>query len=230
MQGVLCSRLSRASANQQMGLETGVRPELPFDVRASGIIAVLRIRRLEFLPVLAGYLWDAGIGSIELSVTMEDSVLAVTALSETPSTVGVGDVVDVTQAEAVIEAGARFVSSPATAGAVIRHCTKRGVAAIPVAGARSEVETAWRAGASAVKLACGVARVRLMACAYPRIPLVATGGIDDRTAAEHIRAGACAVAAEDWLLADADDGGSLDQFQRRATRLVAAVAAASLGQ
>jgi 2-dehydro-3-deoxyphosphogluconate aldolase/(4S)-4-hydroxy-2-oxoglutarate aldolase len=212
-----------------MGLESGVRPELPFEVSASGIIAVLRVRRPEFLPVLAGYLWDAGIGGIELSVTMEDSVLAVTALSETPSTVGAGDVVDVTQAKAVIEAGARFVSSPVTAGAVVGYCTKRGVAVISAAGTRNEVEAAWRAGASAVKLDCGVTRMRLVACASPRIRLVATGGIDDRTAAKYIRAGACAVAAEDWLLADAADGGSLDQFQRRATRLVAAVAAASLG-
>jgi len=54
---------------------------------------------------------------------------------------------------------------------------------------------------------------------------IAVGSVDEDSAARFIRSGACAVMAEGWLLADAPDGGSLDEFGQRARRLVTAVAA-----
>ena len=64
------------------------RAELPFELTASGVIATVYARRPEFLPVLAAYLWDAGVGTVELSVTMDDCRPAISALRGTPSTVG----------------------------------------------------------------------------------------------------------------------------------------------
>ncbi len=104
----------------------GARPELPFELGASGIIAVLRTRQPEFLPVLVGYLWDAGVGAVELPVGIPDCLLAIAALNGTPSTVGVGEVVDVVQADAVIAAGARFVSCPIGTHGVVRRCAEPG--------------------------------------------------------------------------------------------------------
>jgi 2-keto-3-deoxy-6-phosphogluconate aldolase len=202
--------------------------ELPFELSASRVIAALRVTRPELLPVLAGYLWEAGIGTVELPISTEDAALAVSVLSATPMTVGVGDIVEIAQAEAVIEAGARFVSSPVACHAVVRYCSARGVAAIPVASTQREVGRAWQAGASAVKLDSSL--IRRAAHSLPEVPLVATGAIDDRTACDHIRAGACAVVADAWLLADAAARGSLDDFSARARRLVAAVAATSLSR
>ena len=202
--------------------------ELPFELSAGCVIAALRVSRPEFLPVLAGYLWEAGIGTVEIPIGTEDAALAVSVLSATPMTVGVGDIVEIAQAEAVIEAGACFVSSPVACHAVVRHCIALGVTAIPAASTQREVRVAWQAGASAVKLDSSL--IRRAARALPEVPLVATGAIDDRTACDHIRAGACAVVADARLLADGAAVGGLDEFQRRARRLIAAVAATRLSR
>ena len=218
----ILARLTEA-ALASMPDDGGNRSDLPPELAASGVIAVLRARRPEFLPVLAGYLWDAGVGTIEIPAATEDFELAISALAETPSTVGAGDVVDVAQAQIAVRAGARFVSSPFAAQDVLRFCVDSGVAAIPLASTPGEAEAVWAEGASAIKvLSPGLEQ---MARALPGVPLIAVGSVDEDSAAGFIRAGACAVMAEGWLLADAADGGSLDEFGRRARRLVTAVAA-----
>src|SRR4051812_48038814 len=65
-----------------------MRPELPFELKASGVIAVLQTAGPDFLLVLAAYAWDAGVGTIEVPVTSTASGPAITALSATPATVG----------------------------------------------------------------------------------------------------------------------------------------------
>ena len=155
-------------------------------------------------------------------------------LSETPATVGAGDVAEIAQAKAVIAAGAQFVSCPLAASAVIRCCAERGVAGIPLAGTPGEVGAAWREGAAAVKVDHSALAQRSWArrivSALSTVPLIATGAIDDRIAGECIRAGAWAVTVGDWLVGDAAKGGDLDALNERARRLVTAVATASLAK
>jgi 2-dehydro-3-deoxyphosphogluconate aldolase / (4S)-4-hydroxy-2-oxoglutarate aldolase len=218
-------RIAHDQGLASMPDDSGKRSDLPPELAASGVMAVLRVHRPEFLPVLAGYLWDAGVGTIEIPAATEDFELAISVLGETAATVGAGDVVDVGQTQIAVRAGARFVSSPFAARDVLRLCVDSGVAAIPFASTPGEVEAVWADEAAAVKvLSPGLERV---AHAFPGVPLIAVGSVDEHSAAGYIRAGACAVAADGWLLADAADGGSLEEFGRRARQLVTAVAASS---
>jgi 2-dehydro-3-deoxyphosphogluconate aldolase/(4S)-4-hydroxy-2-oxoglutarate aldolase len=211
-----------------------VRAGLPFELGASGVIAVVRTRPIEFLPVLAGYLWDAGLGTIEIPISTPDACLAIRVLSETPATVGAGDVAEIAQVKAVIAAGAQFVSCPLAASGVIRCFAERGVAGIPLAGTPGDVGAAWHEGAAAVKVDHSVlvqrSWARRIMSALPDLPLIATGAIDDRIAGDCIRAGARAVTVGDWLVDDAAKGGDLGALNERAGRLVAAVATASLAK
>jgi 2-dehydro-3-deoxyphosphogluconate aldolase/(4S)-4-hydroxy-2-oxoglutarate aldolase len=204
-------------------------PALPFELRASGVIAILQAGRPEFWPVLAGYLWDAGIGTVEVPVGAIDVELAVSALSETPTVVGVREVVTVRQAEAVIAAGACLVSTPGGSRAVVRRCVELGVPAIPVLRSRRELRAGLPNGAAAIRIAAAPSSVREAARRFPGVAVIASGDIDARSAVECIDAGAHAVATEGWLLGDAVEGGSLDALAGRARQLVAAVAARLVG-
>src|SRR5206468_2875548 len=66
--------------------------------------------------------------------------------------VGAGTVLDEAAAHAVIDAGARFVVSPALIPAVMRACRERDVPCMPGAFTPTELLEAWRAGAPLVKL------------------------------------------------------------------------------
>ncbi len=115
---------------------------------------------------------------------------------------------------------------PHTDPELITWATSRGVPTFPGAATPTEVLTAWRAGAAAVKIfpasAVGPAFIREIAGPFPEIPLVPTGGVSAETAGTYIAAGAVAVGLGSWLVGDAAPDG----VGERARQVVAAVTAA----
>ncbi|MER3418486.1 MAG: 2-dehydro-3-deoxyphosphogluconate aldolase, partial [Chloroflexota bacterium] len=75
-----------------------------------------------------------------------------------------------------------------------RWAAERGVPILPGGFTPTEILTAWRAGAAAVKLfpasVAGPAFVREIRGPLPEIPIVPTGGVTIENAAEFLRAGA----------------------------------------
>ena len=130
---------------------------------------------------------------------------------------------DVEGAAAAVEAGATFLVMPVTDVGVIAWGAERGVPVFPGALSPTEVLTAWRAGASAIKLfpasVGGAALLRELRGPFPDIPLMPTGGVTADNARSLIEAGAVAVGVGSWL-AGAPDEATL---RERATALMAAV-------
>jgi 2-dehydro-3-deoxyphosphogluconate aldolase/(4S)-4-hydroxy-2-oxoglutarate aldolase len=96
------------------------------------------------------------------------------------------------------------VVSPAFVPGVVERARELGVPVIPGALTPTEIELAWQAGASLVKLYPG----RLGGPSYVRdvlqplsdVPLIVTGGVSAANASEFLSAGATAVAAGTSLL------------------------------
>ena len=107
--------------------------------------------------------------------------------------VGAGTVLDVAQAQAAVDAGARFFVMPHTDPELIRWAAERGIPAFPGGFTPSEILAAWRAGAAAVKLfpasVAGPVFVREMRGPLPEIPLIPVGGVNLETAPAFIAAG-----------------------------------------
>src|SRR2546427_10304842 len=140
-------------------------------------------------------------------------------------------VLDESAARSVIDAGARFVVSPALDPAVIRACRDRAVPCMPGAFTPTELLEAWRAGAPVVKLfpasAVGSAYIRDVLAPLPFLRLVPSGGGSLENAGDWIRAGAAAVSvgsalASAALLAE----GSAAELTARARSFVERVAEA----
>ena len=94
----------------------------------------------------------------------------------------------------------------------------------------TEIHTAWRAGASAVKLfpggALGPGYLKAVRAPLPDIPIVPTGAVDIDAIGAWLDAGAVAVGLGGPLIGDAlAPDGDLDALAQRARAVCAAVGA-----
>jgi len=124
---------------------------------------------------------------------------------------GAGTVLDPQTARAALLAGAEFVVSPALDVEVIQLCRRYDKLVLPGALTPTEVVTAWQAGADVVKIfpsdLTGPGYLKALHGPLPHVRLMPTGGVDLTTAADFLRAGACALGV----------GGSLVEKQALAT-------------
>jgi len=113
---------------------------------------------------------------------------------------------------------------------VIGRATELGVASYPGAWTATEVLTAWRAGATAVKLfpaaTGGPRHLTDLRGPFPQIPMLPTGGVGIDDIAAYLRAGAVGVGLGSPLLGDALTSGEVAGVTDRARRALRAVAAA----
>lgn len=201
-------------------------------IAASRVIAVLRARDAGRFGAIAEALAAGGVRCIEFTLSSAGAVAALRRFADRlPAGVclGAGTVLDAGMADAAVEAGARYLLSPAVSVDVVERGRALGVPVIPGAFTPSEVLAAWRAGASAVKLfpasLGGPELVAAIRAPLPEIPLVPTGGVSVEAAPAYLRAGALAVGLGSPLIGDAGEGGDLDALRDRAAALTARVRA-----
>lgn len=199
----------------------------------SGVVAVLRAPTTDaYLPVVRT-LVESGVVCIELTLTTPGTIQALPellrALPENAE-LGVGTVLDVADATAALDAGARFLVSPNSSPDVIAVAVRRGIPFYPGAMTPTEVEQNWASGAAAVKLfpasTVGPEYISHLHGPYPEIPIVPSGGIATTDIPAWIQHGAIAVSLGGPLVGDAFRGGSLSDLGRRASAALDAVSSA----
>jgi 2-dehydro-3-deoxyphosphogluconate aldolase/(4S)-4-hydroxy-2-oxoglutarate aldolase len=145
--------------------------------------------------------------------------------------IGMGTVLKAETARRVIEAGAQYVGSPCFDPETVRWCNQNNVVVCPGALTPTEILDAWHAGADLVKIfPCGFSGpdyVRALQEPLTQIPMIASGRVDARTAADFIKAGAIALCVGSALV-DAESVARKDwaRITRQARTLVAEVARA----
>ena len=112
--------------------------------------------------------------------------------------VGAGTVLSLTDVQLAAKAGANFIVSPTLNIDVATYCNKKGLAYFPGALTPTEIEKAWGAGASMVKVfpasQMGANYFNTVSGPFNEILLMAVGGIDSSNAVDYFKAGASAVA------------------------------------
>jgi 2-dehydro-3-deoxyphosphogluconate aldolase/(4S)-4-hydroxy-2-oxoglutarate aldolase len=209
------------------------RPALPEAIATCRVVAIARRVPAALLPGVAQALRDAGVLALEVTLDGADGLAGLQALAENAQNAGMalgaGTVLDVAAAEQAVRAGATYLVTPHVDPALIAWAAQRGVPMLPGALTPTEVLTAWRAGAAAVKLfpadSLGPAYVKALRGPLHDVPLVPTGGVSDANAADYLAAGAVALGVGGWLIGR----GRPDEVARRAGSLMAAVRAAGAG-
>ena len=169
-------------------------------IEETGIIPGIRVSTAERARFAAEAVWRAGIPIAEVTMTVPDALGVISRLRRDfpEMAVGAGTVLDVDTARRALDAGAMFLTSTGLVPEVVECALKAGVVAFPGAITPTEIIAAWKTGADFVKVfPCGTmggpAYIRALKLPFPQIPLIATGGVNQQTAASFILAGAAAL-------------------------------------
>lgn len=165
-----------------------------------GIIPAVRTASAEDAQFAAQTVAHAGIPIVEMTMTVPGAVgLIADLVRNAPDIiVGAGSIPDLETARACIDAGAAFLTTPGLDLQLVELAVKEKVLVLPGAMTPTEVSAAWKAGSDFVKVfPCapigGEAYIRALRGPFPKIPLVAAGGVNQQTAGNFILAGATAL-------------------------------------
>ncbi|NUQ63253.1 MAG: bifunctional 4-hydroxy-2-oxoglutarate aldolase/2-dehydro-3-deoxy-phosphogluconate aldolase [Pirellulales bacterium] len=166
----------------------------------TGVVAVLRAPSGEALADVAEALLAGGVQAIEVTFTVPGAHRVLEHVAGRLGDrilLGAGTVLDSETARTALLAGAEFIVAPTLSLEVIRLCRRYDKAVMPGALTPTEVLTAWEAGADIVKVfpsdITGPAYLKALHGPLPQVRLMPTGGVNLQTAAEFLRAGACAL-------------------------------------
>jgi 2-dehydro-3-deoxyphosphogluconate aldolase/(4S)-4-hydroxy-2-oxoglutarate aldolase len=207
------------------------RAEVCRRLEASGIVPVVRVSRRELALRAVEALAAAGCEAVEITLTVPDALAIIRELSAR-ALVGAGTVTSSVQAQAALEAGARFIVSPGLDAGIVRAAQAGGAPAIAGALTPSEIMAAIRAGADWVKIfPCsalgGATYLRALRGPFPGVRLLPTGGVTLASAPDYIAAGAVALGVGSELIAEGELAtGDLASTSDRARAFIASVRAA----
>ena len=200
-----------------------------------GIVPVVRASSAEAAIHAVEALHDGGITVAEITMTVPGAVKALEKLADRfggKVLMGAGTVLDPETARACMLAGAEFLVSPSLRLSVIEIARRYAKPVFPGALTPTEVLTAWEAGADAVKIfPCGnvggAKYIKALKGPFPQIEMVPTGGVNLETAADFLKAGACALGIGGELVdAKSIKEGKFEVIAERARQYLAVVAKA----
>jgi 2-dehydro-3-deoxyphosphogluconate aldolase/(4S)-4-hydroxy-2-oxoglutarate aldolase len=194
----LCDLYARAVSTDRQVLRSGA---VAATIRQRRLIAVLRrIEPRDRLLALVDELLDDGIRIFEITFDAPNAAADLAAVRHrlgSHATVGGGTIRTTEQLRAALDVGAEFGVSPILDPAILGAALDAGLPFLPGAYTPTEVDAAWRAGATFVKLfpgsSLGASHVRELRGPLPEVETVVTGGVDASSAVGFIAAGAVAV-------------------------------------
>ncbi len=143
---------------------------------------------------------SGGIPVVEIPVSIPGAAELIAELvRRNPDTIaGAGTLFDVEAARACLKAGAAFVTSTGLDLEAAALGREHGAVVIAGALTPTEVMTAYKAGADFIKIfPCaqigGAHYLKAVKIAFPEVPLIASGGVNQQNVAEYFHAGASAV-------------------------------------
>jgi 2-dehydro-3-deoxyphosphogluconate aldolase/(4S)-4-hydroxy-2-oxoglutarate aldolase len=165
-----------------------------------GIIPGIRVSSAEDALFAAEAVASSGIPIVEVTMTVPGAIDVIAELTRSNKdlVVGAGTVLDVETARRCLESGAVFLTTPGLDLEIVDFAAKKGIVLFPGVLSASEIMAAWNAGADFVKIfpgsaVGGASYIKALKAPFPKIPLIASGGVNQHTAADFIRAGAIAL-------------------------------------
>jgi 2-dehydro-3-deoxyphosphogluconate aldolase/(4S)-4-hydroxy-2-oxoglutarate aldolase len=196
-------------------------------ILTNGVVAVIRMKDPAKLMKVIEAIRVGGVKCIEITMTVPGAVEVIREVSKSaPSDVliGAGTVTDVKTADAVIDAGAKFVVGPILNLEIVARCRERGIVVMPGCFTPTEIFSAWKAGADIIKVfpatSLGPKYFKDIAGPFPDIRMMPTGGVTIDNVGEWVKAGAVAVGiGSDLLDKKAIDEGKYEILTERAQRM-----------
>lgn len=165
-----------------------------------GIIPSIRVSTSEDALFAAEAVARGGIPIIEVTLTVPEAIKVIAhVVKNAPEvTVGAGSVLDAETARRCLDAGATFLTSDGLDPDTVRFAVQQDVVVIPGTLTPTDVIAAWKLSPDFVKIVpCGHiggdSYIRDLKAMFPKVPMIAAGGVNQRTAFNFILAGAVAL-------------------------------------
>ena len=150
-----------------------------------GIVPVVTIDSIEDAIPLAKALCEGGLPCAEVTfrtAAAKESIQKMT--KEFPNMIiGAGTVLNISQVDEAVVAGARFIVSPGLNPKVVQYCINKGIVIIPGCSNPTDIEQAIEFGIDTVKFfpaeaAGGLNMIKAMSAPYGNLKFMPTGGIN----------------------------------------------------
>ena len=165
-----------------------------------GIVPAVRLSSADDARFATDAISHGGIPIVEITMTVPGAIEVISELARNSPEliVGAGTVFDMETARRCLDAGATFLTSPGLDLALVEFARKENIVVLAGALTPTEVTNAWKAGADFVKVfPCsqvgGDTYIKALKRPFPQVRLIAAGGVNQRTAANFILAGASAI-------------------------------------
>jgi 2-dehydro-3-deoxyphosphogluconate aldolase/(4S)-4-hydroxy-2-oxoglutarate aldolase len=172
-----------------------------------GVIPAIRTASAEEALFAAQAVFRGGINVVELTMTIPGAFDVIRELRRTTPNlmVGAGTVLYLDTARHCLDAGAAFLTSPSFDPEIVEFGASQNALVIPGALTPTEVAAASRAGAGLIKIfPCaplgGPSYIRALKAPFAHLALIASGGVNQQTASDFIRAGAVALGIGENLI------------------------------
>lgn len=184
------------------------------------VVPVVVVDRAEDAVPLARALAAGGVPVVELTLRTPVALEAIGLIAaEAPEVViGAGTITTPAQADAAVEAGARFLVSPGATPSLLAHLGSLPVPSLPGTATVSEVLAAREAGFTEVKFfpaeaSGGTAYLGAVASVLPDVRFCPTGGITPASAPSYLALPNVACVGGSWLTPkDAVAAGDWDRI------------------
>lgn len=193
-------------------------------IGAIGVVPVIVIRDAAQAVPLARALLEGGIGCIEITLRTAAGIEAIRRIAaEVPDMlVGAGTVLSLEQAEAAVEAGARFIVSPGFDDDIVGWCQARSIDVLPGAVTPTEITHARKQGVFVVKffpadIYGGAAAIKALSGPFADVRFIPTSGVNAETLAAFLSVPAILACGGSWVAPrDLIDAGRYDEITRLA--------------
>jgi|SRR5215467_1489514 len=204
------------------------KEEIRAHIQEIGIIPAIRLSSADDALFAAEAVSESGIPIVEVTMTVPGAVEVIRELARNDPKfiVGAGTVFDLDVAQSCLNAGAKFLTTPGLDLPIIEFASTHGIVVFPGALTPTEIIAGWKAGADFVKVfPCaqfgGAAYIKALRSPFPDVHLIASGGVNQQTAADFILAGAVALGiGRDLIQPDAIKRRERDWIRELSRRLL----------
>lgn len=171
------------------------------------IIGILRNVTLSKIETLSQHYLNAGLTTLEITMNSKGATETITSLNARfggQLNIGAGTVCSMEDLDKALGAGASFIVTPITDEDIIKKCVANDIPVFPGAYSPTEIYTAWKLGASMVKVfpagQLGAGYIKEILAPLNQIKLLPTGGITIDNFSDFLRAGALGLGMGSHLL------------------------------
>ena len=187
-----------------------------------GIVPVVKIDRAEDALPLAKALCAGGLPCAEVTFRTDAAAEAIRIMTTNfpDMCVGAGTVLNASQVDAAVEAGAKFIVSPGLNPKTVKYCVDRNIPITPGTSSPSDIEQAIELGLDVVKFfpaeqSGGLAKIKAMAAPYVNMKFMPTGGVNAKNLTSYLDFGKVIACGGSWMVpGDLINEGAWDKIEQ----------------